>query len=207
MTNFLIICDDRDSKLGHYFAQCYDSLCNFLHEQGFTKSIKAISGMQCTEVNVDLRIEAFSPSKFVFVAYSHGTENSLSTNDDVYVYSSGNISKFANCLFYTTACSCGAFLGKQLIAEGCLAFIGYDKEVRVSLNSLDIFNNCDNAGLYFFWGQELTIFEAYEKMKKYFTQQAGKLQPFDRAELIYARDALVFYGNRSLTKHDMFNNG
>lgn len=204
MINFLIACDDKDLILGSYFAKCRDKLCDFLNEYNFEKTLVEISGKKCNVVNIDLNLDALTNNKFIFIAFSHGNYCSLLVDKEEYVSCSHNASKFGNALFYTNACSSGKGLGLQLIDQGCAVFIGYSEDINVSLNHLDVFANCDNACLYFFFGEEITIFEAFQKTKRHFTNRANKLEPFDRAELIYARDALVFHGNKNLSKRDFF---
>lgn len=205
MINFFITCDDLDPILGGYFSRCREGFMGFLEESEIHREVIQLSGRGCTDVNVDSQLQQLEAFKFIFIAYSHGSDSELVANRIAYVKSGHNSSKFTNALFYTNACSSGKNLGKKLVAEGCSAFIGYAEEINVSITYRQAFINCDNSGLFFFFGEDVSIFEAFEKMKNYFTHQADKLPPFDRAELIYARDALVFYGNRDLKITDLAN--
>ena len=212
MINFIVAYDDRDANLGSYFKDCRDQLSGILTENGdvVNGEVREISGLQCNAVYIDAVVQSCNANPFVFIAYSHGDENALCCGNYRYVEKDVNALLFARSLFYTTACSAGKKLGVHLIDKGCWAFIGYKNEINVhkQQDKKEISRNCDNAGIMAFLSDNITIHEAYVRMKSYYTQQIDKLNDVKdilfAADLREARDSIVCLGNKDLRKADLF---
>ncbi len=212
MINFIVAYDDRDIELGSYFDNCKNQLLGLLDElNGFLDGkICEIPSSQCNSVYIDIKIPSYNPNPFIFIAYSHGSETALHSGGNRYVEKYSNSQHFINSFFYTTACSVGKDLGHHLIELGCLAFIGYDRPINAYKQSerQEISKKCDNAGIMAFLSEDINIFESYQKMKNYYTQQIDKLEDVKdmmfAMDLIQARESLVCLGNRDLKKENFF---
>jgi len=215
MINFIVACDNQDANLGIYFDDCKNQLLGVLTESNHLVNEKVceIEGHQCNNVYIDTIIPTYNTRPFIFVAYSHGNEKALCRKNTSYVEKNVNAFHFINSLFYTTACSVGQELGSHLIEMGCLAFVGYTSEVYAYKQSekKEISKNCDNAGIIAFLSEDISIFEASTKMKKYYTQAIDRLHNFKdmlfAGDLVEARDSLVCLGNGNLKKEDLFFTG
>jgi hypothetical protein len=208
MINVIIAYDNRDANLGTYFEDCKNQILPILKRSN--TELHEISSIKCNNAYIDFTIPKYNSKPFIFIAYSHGNESALCCNGNCYVEKDSNTHYFVNSLFYTTACSTGKRLGEDLINKGCLAFIGYGSNINVYYNQ-DVrkktLMNCDNAGIVAFLSDDITIFEAYKKMKSYYSYHIDKLHETKdmlfAAELVEARDALVFLGKRDLKKETM----
>ena len=211
MINITIAFDEKDTKLGKYFEDCKNQLINVLIEN-YTSTdytLNEIPSMRCNNVYIDTLISDIKPNPFIFIAYSHGDEKALYCNSNYYIKCDVNTHYFANTIFYTTACLAGKELGENLIANGCLAFVGYNNVTYVFMENSkkEISRNCDNIGIISFLSEDITIFEAFKKMKNYYEQQIDKYNllkdPIFAGNLVEAREALVFIGNRNIKKEDI----
>ncbi|MDR2038698.1 MAG: hypothetical protein LBQ60_12310 [Bacteroidales bacterium] len=212
MINFIIVSDDRDDNLGVYFNDCKNQILGLLEElkESLEGSINEISGNQCNSAYIDLKVPTYHPNPFIFIAYSHGNEYALCSQEDNYVEKGANTQHFTNSLFYTTACSAGKELGPHLVEQGCLAFVGYENEINAYKKDeqKEISKNCDNAGIVSFLSEDITIYESYKRMKNYYTQQIDRLEDVKdmmfAMNLIQARESLVCLGDKNLKKEDFF---
>jgi hypothetical protein len=206
VVSFDVAFDNEEVKLGLYFTNSKEDLEKFLADNHSDYSMHEIRSALCNEVYIEERISQINSSNFVFVAYSHGNEDSLIVKQDSYVDLNKNSQLFVNSFFYSTACATGKKLGEDLIAKGCKAFIGYNQDIRVFLNEYqNIFINCDNQGIKMFI-LGMSIGEAFESMKNYYTQHIDRLNqlgdPIAASFLVASREALVFFGNRDLVIED-----
>ena len=203
MINTIVLFDDTDSNLGDYFKGCAKEVIDSLEGNNLFE-IKELSGKHCDRGTIDISLDSYNWGNFVFIAYSHGLEDALMAHGKAYVKAQENSSKFKGSLFYTNACLTAEILGKDLIKEGCLAFVGYNKEVDVMENE-GIFQKMDNFGIFMFLHKEgCTIEEAIEAMKNEFTRQIDNIMnPFLAGILLETRGALKIYGNKNLKKEDL----
>ena len=141
-----------------------------------------------TVYGIDVTISSINSNPFIFIAYSHGNEKALCCGNENYIEKGVNAHNFGKSLFYTNACLVGKELGIHLIEQGCLAFVGYEKESYkyTQPDKKEISKNCDNAGIISFLSDDITIFEAYNQMKNYYTQQINKLEDFK--DMVFAGD-------------------
>jgi hypothetical protein len=201
-----IACDNLDPTLGKYFSDCADICSNYinfyLEEQG-----NLINGVRLNQANIDLTLQNKTEDKFLFTAYSHGTENALLANHLPYLKVDLNTQYFKGGLVYTNACLSAQELGPDLVNNGAFAFVGYNEEVPVlhDENVKKIMRDADNYALIFFLTGE-TIGDAVKRAKNYLTTKILHLQELnnpDRAELIVVRDAMEVIGNENLTISDL----
>jgi hypothetical protein len=202
MIDCVIAFDEKDTELGAYFLACKENLASFLEEQQISNLVE-IPANRCNQVYMQHKIE-HATKPFIFVAYSHGLENALVCQGEGYVKANENTSLFTQSVFYTNACLSGKILANDLIDNGCLCYIGYEESINVLLANPGISIKCDNYGIMLFVGGNLTIYEAFQAMKKYYTSESEKLSFVDAAELTYARDSLVFLGNKELKFTQLF---
>lgn len=204
MTKFIITYDDRDPKLGSYFALCKENLVSFLSEKGISEIVE-ISTQHCTQLFIELKVnEVKNDDVFYFVAYSHGNNNSLVSDKNPYVKVGVNTHLFKNSVFYTNACLCGRELKSDLILNGTKTFIGYKEETNVLLQDAHLSAKLDNYALLLFIESDRTIHEAYISMLDYYDHEIDKLNDLEKglgygkaAYLTDARDALVFDGDKN----------
>jgi hypothetical protein len=211
MINFIVAYDNQDVNLGTYFEDCKNQLLDVAQGSGLINgTVREILTNHCNDVAFGMIMPTYRPNPFVFVAYSHGNEKALCCQNNNYIEKDVNAHYFENSLFYTTACSVGKELGLHLIDKGCLAFVGYKSEIYVYKQDekKQISRNCDNAGIIAFLSENITILEAYTKMKNYYTQEIDRLTNLKdmlfAGELVVARDSLIYFGNGNLKKEDLF---
>jgi hypothetical protein len=208
MIKVIVVYDNKDPVLGTYFEGCKKYLLSALEYQREFVNNKphTISSLHCNKNYIGSLISSYESNPFIFVAYSHGNEKALRCGGNSYVEKNVNTHKFKNSLFYAMACSTGKELGEDLIKKKCLAFIGYKNEISGFLgdSKKNISINCDNVGIITFLSNDITIFEAFEKMKKYYTQQIDRLYEFKdmlfAGDLVENRESLVFFGEKNLKK-------
>ena len=72
----------------------------------------------------------------------------------------------------------------------------------------DLSIKCDNFGITAFLTQDITAFEAYERMRSNYSQEINKMlvsrNVLRAGLLINAREALVFHGDKNLKKEELF---
>jgi len=87
-----------------------------------------LTDVNLTSVMIKTEIEQ-SPENIMFVAYSHGLNDRLCSNENCnsFYVSTSNTNLFNTTeLFYTFSCYSGNELADSLIKNGCKSFIGYD---------------------------------------------------------------------------------
>jgi hypothetical protein len=198
MIKIMIAYDDKDLELGTYFEDCKKQLVSILGEQNdlLKYKLNEISSDCCNSVYINSLMPQHMSNPFIFIAYSHGNEKALCCGNNCYIEKNVNTQ--------------GKELGEDLINKGCLAFIGYKTETIAFLEGSmkEISIKCDNAGIMEYLSNDITIFEAFEKMKNCYTQQIDRVLNDEKftvfaAALVEARDSLVFFGKSDLKKEDM----
>ncbi len=204
MIDCIIAFDEKDVELGGYFESCKEQIRLVLSENE-SVMVQEINAQRCNQPFLEHVLSPKLGKPFLFAAYCHGLPNALKVEGEQFIKSNENTSLFQNVFFYTNACLAGETLGKELMEKGALAFIGYNDTIKVDLRAKNIFRDCDNYTLMFFVGTNVSIYEAFKAAKKYFTFQIDKLiesggwKKYDAAaELTFARDSLVFLGNKEL---------
>jgi hypothetical protein len=207
MINTFIAYDDNDADFGLYFTESHSDVSSDFEKNVLVVNV-SLNGLNCTEANINNVLQGMLGNSFVFIALSHGNEDEFWSHE-VYL-SSNNAHRLINAFLYSTACSTGKNLGKVLIDNGCVAFIGYGNEVNVLLNNTKLFYSCENYGIKSFLNNNETIGTSYSKLIDNYTEEIYKLFYGSIDDLIVAsvlignRDSLVLLGNDSLTR-DYFN--
>lgn len=197
--------DEENSGLDFFFIACahqaakiFNPSDNILHVNGDNLNMKYIN-KTILEIN---------NSKFLFVAYSHGLDDSLLCNNqnNAYVAANKNTHLFNNSLFYTWSCSCGKELGPDLIRKGCYTFIGYDDYIMAGTGEMEHFIRCANYGIKMLIAGKNTgdafdnMIKEYTKTIDYFDEICDTmLASFFRRN----RDALMIDGDREITLNDI----
>lgn len=212
MIRILIASDDLDVRLGGYFKACKGEMMTVINaeiDEGKSLHVEEILPNNCNNAYINIKYAEFKEIPFIWVSYSHGNENSIMVNGSSLISAGDDNSIFSNTLFYTNSCLSGKFLGPDLINQNCRSFIGYDQSIVAFKNeNQEISLKCDNVGLISFLTADVTAYDAFNDMKKYYTQQANRLLDLgdilSSGLLINAREALVFHGDESLKKTDLF---
>jgi hypothetical protein len=193
MANTIIVVDEADSKLGSFFQVCIEDLNMFFNDINIQPTL--LNSVKLNDLSVQLTTEPFE--SFVFGAYSHGNRNCLVKANASYVSTTINNTCFNNSFFYTFSCSSGYELGGNLIENGCLCFIGYNKIISIWIGYIRPFVICANHGLKLFY-HGLSTFQVVTEMKEQYNQEIDDLYPKDfmiASILRENRDALVKHGN------------
>lgn len=207
MIKIISAIDEKDSRLGKYFEDSQSDILSFLEEQELLEDYHSINAECCNVAYIDSLLSKITVEPFIFIVYTHGNEKALCCNGANYV-SENNSHHFKNSLFYSTACLVGKKLAPNLIEHGCKAFIGFTEESQAFEKDdyKEISINCDNAGIKALLSTKITVEQAFDMMKSYYSQQIDKFNEVKdilfAAELTANREALILLGNGSLTKDD-----
>ena len=210
MLNFLITYDNIDVSLGDYFKGCYSDIDD--HLNGIDKkNIVALDGKLCTLTEIEKGISTFRANQFIFIGFSHGKSDALVASHVDYV-NFNNAYQFQNSFFYTCSCLSAVSLGPELERNGCLAYIGYNEEVKLVIRFEDTFRKCKNSGIKFFVSGDKTIAETEKFMLETYAKEVELLSEssfdtFVAAALLRSNmTALVCLGNKNLTLTDLIYN-
>lgn len=179
MFNLLLIYDDLDDSRGDYFYASHQHFTNKLNDLN-PLNLQSLNTNSCTTNAIESYIHNFNGQPFIFVAYAHGSEDTLYIGGEHYIHEA-NAYYFSETLFYACSCLSAKRLGLRLKEEGCRIFVGYDAHI----SSLDpecepIFFECENAFLIHFLTTNSTIDESlkfmyrkYEEMKTHLSVNYG----------------------------------
>ena len=199
MANTIIVVDEADSKLGSFFQICLDDLNVFFNNINIQPTL--LNSVRLNELSVQLT--TLPLETFVFGAYSHGGKNCLVKANASYVSTTINNTCFNNSFFYTFSCSSGYELGENLIENGCLCFIGYNKIISIWSTYINPFFVCANYGLNLFYNG-INTFQIVEQMKEQYNHEIDTLYTKDffiASILRENRDALVRHGENISINH------
>jgi len=207
MTKVILAFDNNDADLGDYFEESFTVLnANLSIVNGI--SIIPIRGLDCSEENIITNALTADNKPFIFIGLSHGNEQQLLTENEVYV-DVENLFHFKYSLFYTPACSTAVVLGKKLIEIGCSSFVGCNMDTWATYEDFNsIYIECENYCITEFLNSNCTIQEAFNNMLVFFDNQIDSL--YDKSnddillamELQHNKDSFVLYGNKSLRSTD-----
>ncbi len=213
MTDIVLVFDDNDidtdevAGLGYFFKACASDIKT--HFKSSLHNLIEIHGNNLNSQYVNQVLESLSSKKFIFLAYSHGSESALLYDNQTKEYVSiSNSIEFLNTFVYTWSCSTGKELGKELIDNGALAFIGYDNLTYAGTGETDLFVETANWGIkqFVLGSQVKTVF--YSMRDKYSEVidflQTEKNDFFVASFFRKNRDALVLHGN-NITISDLHN--
>lgn len=209
MLDVLLTYDDSDKGsdeipgLDYFFEAC---AYNFYFEIADTNlcHITEVNGEHLTLNNVNSFLnKACKP--FLIVAYSHGSDDSLLCKDqsNFYIKSGINDNKFSGCIFYTWSCLTGKLLGKTLLKNNCLAYIGYEGTIIAGTGEIASFLESANFGIKLLMeGKDIkqVIYGMYEKYNELIDYHENDKQDFVIASFLRRnRDELVYFGDDNLS--------
>ncbi|MEA5258481.1 hypothetical protein VB264_11865 [Arcicella aquatica] len=196
MVKVILAYDEDNYTLGQYFAYCYSDISQYF--DGLQHGIVEIKGRILNSAYIDFELAKYEEIPFIFIAYSHGTNVSL-ISDEEYLGISSNLKPFSNSFIYTFSCSSGHTLGNHLIQNGARVFIGYNKEIHIITTYQQIFAECANEGMkHFLSGDNIKL--AFQKMKERHNQEIDNI--YSKNSLVAStirknRDALIMRGHQS----------
>lgn len=205
----LIAYDSLDNTQGTYFSNCSQELLNHLPLY-LRDKVELISDQGLNFVSVSLKLEEVNEQAFIFSAFCHGTKLSLNGMGKPFLKVRENSALLKNGLIYTNACSAGQDFGREIIKEGVVAFVGYDKEVDslIADEFLPLSVRCDIYALQLFLHDNRTLRAAEDAAKKFFTVKSREIfrkgNPFAASLIIANRDAMVIHGNDQITFNELF---
>ncbi|RLD61986.1 MAG: hypothetical protein DRJ05_01365 [Bacteroidetes bacterium] len=207
MINALLVCDNNDSNLGDFFEKCKVETERLLASSDFEFNNIEVSGNAVFEIAVPMNANAINSNPFLFVSYTHGSENELLKNgNNPFLSIDNNVDSLKNSFAYCYACKAGRNLGKEFCANGSLCFIGYKEDVTVQkfFGAEDAFIECAVCGIEALV-EGNTTGQALIRMKEKYTEC---IDDFYLRDMLTAtlfmenRDALVLHGDTELTIED-----
>jgi len=207
----VLVAYDQNCSIGQYFEDCKNNIIDFFNGlEDLEKTYTEIPSARCNVAYIDMTLPLLKPQPFIFIAYTHGLNDSLRCGGTHYV-SLANSHHFEHSLFYSTACLIGKELAPDLINKGCKAFIGFEEESETPEDASSykqMFIECDNFGIKYLVSCDSTVGEAYEAMLNNYTNKIDYLtnvgDPLFASILRVNRDALVCMGDMNLRKKDLF---
>ena len=179
MNNLLAIYDNEDARMGNYFEASHQDLNDKLSSLSHI-NLQSLNTEQCNSNPIEHGISPFNGKPFIFIAYSHGNDESIFIGDDKYIHPH-NAYFFAETLFYSCCCLTAKKLGSKLREQGCRIFIGYNSKITSVADETDpYFQDCENSFIYNFLTTDDTIQESLKYMyKKYNEMRLFLLENYD----------------------------
>jgi hypothetical protein len=202
MNNIVLAVDELDHSLGSFFGVCRDELTAFLESNGMSHTL--ISSNRLNDLAITMTTQVHS--SFVFGAYSHGSNECLAKQNPwtPFISRELNGAAFNNSFFYTFSCSSGLDFGRDIISQGCLCFIGYNKPVAIWNTWIKPFVNCANYGLtQFFLGYQ--THDIINQMSQRYDEEIDSIYEKDYliASILFEnKNALVIHGS-NISKIDL----
>ena len=206
MLNLLLIYDNLNERNGDYFMASHQNMNDKLSVLD-SYNLQSLNTDLCLANPIDHYSSAFNGQPFIFIAYTHGSENALHVGEQMYIHEH-NAYLFSETIFYACSCLSAKTLGDRLRSEGCRIFAGYDAHIS-SLNPEcePIFYECENAFLSNFLTTDNTIqqslkfmYDEYERMKSHLLSEYGTLTASTLESNLNAFKLLCNDEDRELTK-------
>lgn len=201
MINTILAVDNEDSGLGSFFSECLQDIEDFQNENKVLTIL--LSNLLRNDIAISVKLEAIA--KFIFLAYSHGNDDSLVVNGShPYISINVNNNRFTDSLFYACACHTGKILGQSLVDSGCASYIGYQDEFKVWGYNTAPFVECANYGYKLFLeGHDVETIIIMMKSKYDDHINNYNNDYFGAANLLSNRNALIARGNLQLKITDL----
>jgi hypothetical protein len=197
MIQAIIAVDNNDSILGNFFTECLQKIENYTNP---LVQLDIIKSNALNDLTISLKVKNLS--KIIFVAVSHGSEDSLLSNGVTpYISSNINIDKFSESFFYTCSCLTGKMLAPKLIENGCSSYLGYDNSFSVWDFNRTPFVECATYG-YKVYLEGHNIETVLEMMKLKYDEHINNYDNdyFGAVMLLDNKNALIAQGD---TKHNI----
>jgi len=202
MVNVILAIDDEDTILGEFYTECLNDLENFENDRC------AITSLRSRRLN-DLAISVSVPrdSKFVFMAYSHGSDSELLVGGmRPYISETSDLTLFKGSFFYTCSCNTGKRLGHSLINHECISYIGYKEKFEIWDFNRAPFVECANYG-YKLFVQGENVQTILEQMKGKYDEKIDNYTNdyFGAVHLLANRNALLGLGDLTYSIDSILN--
>jgi hypothetical protein len=190
-----------------FFEKCMIETESLLVSSNFEVNSFKVSGNAAFDIAVSMISNSINSYPFLFVSYTHGSEDELLKNgNNPFISIDNNVDSLKNSLAYCYACKAGKNLGRELCANGSLCFIGYKDNVTVQkyFGTEDAFVECAVCGIKALV-EGNTTGQALIMMKEKYTEC---IDDFYLKDMLTAtlfmenRDALVLHGNMELRIED-----
>jgi hypothetical protein len=207
MFNLLLIYDDLNDRNGDYFRASHQHIIDKLSTLD-RYNAQSLNTEQCLAHPIDHYSSAFSGQPFIFMAYTHGSEDALHIGTENYIHEQ-NAYFFSETLFYACSCLSAKILGLKLRDQGCRIFAGYNAKIStVNPDCEPIFYECENAFLSHFLTTNNTIQESlsfmyhkYNEMRTHIEDNYGALTSSVLDENLKAFQLFCNEADLSLTKN------
>ena len=208
MINALVVCDDHDIEVGDFFNKCRTKTGKIFTTFKLQIEKTEVAGNMVFEMVVPMLANNINSKPFLFVSYSHGSENELLKNGTTpFISIDYEVKCLKNSVAFCYACKAGKNLGKELCKNGTLCFIGYDEDVTIQtyFGAEDSFIESATIGVKFFvegysTGQTLKLIkDIYTK----FIDDFYLKDMLTATLFMHNRDALILHGNSELTINDL----
>lgn len=206
MIDVISFTDEKDAKLGAYFKNSEKSLSDNIESLENVRVFKSVNSDTCTMQSVNQLMSSVD-DRCICAVYTHGNPGAFVANGKSYI-NDANSFRFKETFVYSTACSTAKSIGKKLISDGCLAFVGFDGDSQVlcDSDSANVIMNCDQACLFAFLNDDISLKEAVNLAIDYYNMQIAKCMNTSdillRSILVANREALCVYGDQTLTRSD-----
>jgi len=204
MIQVVVIYDNQDHRCGKYFEAS---------QEWFVRKVKDSEGItlevfdtdKCQNKPIQDYIQTLDEVPFIFVAYVHGSDDTLFVDSGEYINSS-NAYFFGKTLFYACSCLSANKLGRKLRKEGCRVFVGYKNKISsVRPETEPIFSMCENAFITHFLSTGDTIQDSLTSMYDTYQEAALYLSVFEGSVLernLYSFEILCNENDMLLTRDD-----
>lgn len=206
MVDVISFIDEKDERLGTYFQDSEKCLSDNVDSLENVRIYKEVSSDICTMYSVNQLMSSVN-GKCICAVYTHGNSAAFMANGKPYI-NEENSKNFKDSFIYSTACLTAQTIGKRLIDDGCLAFVGFKNESQVLCDSYraNVIMNCDHACLFAFLNNDISLEEAVKQGIAYYDAQIAKCKRvediFLKSILVANREALCVFGDKTLTRND-----
>ena len=110
-----------------------------------------------------------------FLNYGHGNKQTIFGNNGEVLFDISSAGLLKNKICYVLACSAAKVLGKEIVGNGGICFLGFNEDFTYSTSHENLFKVCVNSGIKAMIFEKMTIGEAYERMRETFDQTIVKV--------------------------------
>lgn len=202
MIESILAFDNEDILSGDYLSNCANSINSILNSRFNGQiNIRKVFNSDLTEDQVLSQTQEVYDLPYLFFSFSHGSEEALFGHNNQPFVSVDNAINLRNSFSYCYACLSGKQLGKTLIDQGCLCFIGHTDKVIVFVDYSDYFMRAATRWILTFCNGG-TLSEVISAAYQSYTNEIIDLytiNPLAASKLLSNRDSLTLIGDRELT--------
>lgn len=204
MIKALLIRDNLDVTLGDFFELCYTFIFNEINDKE-NIHCRSIESRTLNQLSVTMIAEQMYESPYLFASFTHGAPKQLlKSATEPFIEVGVNHSILSNSFAYCLACQAGTELGRTIVEDGGLCFVGYKNDFIIHTGYKNVFAECAVSGFKAFLNNG-TIKESVDIMLDTYTHYIDELymDNFFIASVLNAdRDAVVIHGNSDLKIDD-----